>query len=104
MWERASITKGKEEKMRSSRITALVIVSLLAVAPAALAQTPTPDRSYVGQMTEEQIKQKLFGEGFSSVTELKKVPVTRYRWEGKAVRGGKEMQVTIDERGHVSAK
>jgi hypothetical protein len=89
-----------------NRIAALAIVSVVAFAPAAVGQQPaaTPDRSYVGQMTEEQIKQKLFGEGFSSVTELKKVPVTRYRWEGKAVRGGKEMQVTIDERGHVSAK
>ncbi len=89
------------------RTASLAIVSLLAFAPAAFGQdrpTPMPDRSYVGQMTEEQIKQKLYGEGFSSVTELKKVPVTRYRWEGKAVRGGKEMQVTIDERGHVSAK
>jgi hypothetical protein len=89
-----------------NRIAALAIVPVLGFAPAAFGQqqTPTPDRSYVGQMTEEQIKQKLFGEGFSSVTDLKKVPVTRYRWEGKAVRGGKEMQVTIDERGHVSAK
>jgi hypothetical protein len=92
-----------------NRIAALAIVSVVAFAPAAFGQDqstprPMPDRSYIGQMTEEQIKQKLFGEGFSSVTELKKVPVTRYRWEGKAVRGGKEMQVTIDERGHVSAK
>jgi hypothetical protein len=90
-----------------NRIAALAIVSVLAFAPAAFAQdkpTTTPDRGYVGQMTEEQIKQKLFGEGFSSVTELKKVPVTRYRWEGKAIRSGKEMQVTIDERGHVTAK
>jgi hypothetical protein len=30
--------------------------------------------------------------------------VTRYRWTGKAVRGGKTMEVTIDERGLVSAK
>jgi hypothetical protein len=91
------------------KIAALVLAPMLSIAPAAFGQdpsrpTPMPDRSYVGQMTEEQIKQKLFGEGFSSVTDLKKVPVTRYRWEGKAVRGGKEMQVTIDERGHVSAK
>jgi Peptidase propeptide and YPEB domain len=89
-----------------NRIAALAIASSLAFAPAAFAQQPTPmpDRGYVGQMTEEQIKQKLYGEGFSSVSDLKKVPVTRYRWEGKATRGGKEMQVTIDERGHVSAK
>jgi hypothetical protein len=92
-----------------NRIAALAIVPLLAVAPAAFGQDqsqprPMPDRGYIGQMTEEQIKQKLYGEGFSSVSDLKKVPVTRYRWEGKATRGGKEMQVTIDERGHVSAK
>jgi hypothetical protein len=93
--------------MRSSRIASLTIVSLLVLAPAARAQdrpTPMPDRSYVGQMTEEQARQKLAGEGFSEVKELKKVPVTRYRWTGKAVRSGKEMDVTIDERGHVSAK
>jgi hypothetical protein len=88
---------------------ALAAVSVLAFAPAAFGQdqtkpTPMPDRSYIGQMTEEQVKQKMYGEGFSSVSDLKKVPVTRYRWEGKATRGGKEMQVTIDERGHVSAK
>jgi len=91
------------------RIAVLATVTVLAFAPAAFGQdqtqpTPMPDRSYVGQMTEEQAKQKLFGEGFSAVSDLKKVPVTRYRWEGKATRGGKEMQVTIDERGHVSAK
>jgi len=63
-----------------------------------------PDRSYLEQMTEEQTKQKQHGEGFSSFSALKNILVTRYRREGKAVRGGKEMQVTIDECGHVSAK
>jgi hypothetical protein len=86
--------------MRSSIIASLAIVSALVVGPAALGQ----DRSYIAKMTEEQIRQKLAGEGFSEVKEIKKVPVTTYRWEGKAMRGGKEMQVTIDERGHVSAK
>lgn len=86
--------------MRNPSIASLAILSVLAAAPAAFAQ----DRSYIAQMTEEQIRQKLAGEGFSEVKELKKVPVTRYRWEGKAIRSGKEMQVTIDERGHVSAK
>ena|SRR6266566_1329454 len=59
---------------------------------------------YVGQMSEEQIRQKLAGEGFSEVSELKKIPVTRYHWTGKAVRGGKTMDITIDERGLVTAK
>ncbi len=86
--------------MRSSIIASLAIVSALVVGSAALGQ----DRSYIAKMTEEQIRQKLAGEGFSEVKEIKKVPVTTYRWEGKAVRAGKEMQVTIDERGHVSAK
>jgi hypothetical protein len=86
--------------MRSSTIASLAVMSILVVAPGAFAQ----DRSYVAQMTEEQIRQKLAGEGFSEVKELKKVPVTTYRWEGKAVKGGKEMQVMINERGHVSAK
>jgi hypothetical protein len=86
--------------MRSSIIASLAIASALVVGPAALGQ----DRSYIAKMTEEQIRQKLAGEGFSEVKEIKKVPVTTYRWEGKAVRAGKEMQVTIDERGHVSAK
>jgi len=55
-------------------------------------------------MSEEQIRQKLAGEGFSEVSELKKIPVTRYHWTGKAVRGGKTMDITIDERGLVTAK
>jgi hypothetical protein len=38
------------------------------------------------------------------VIELKKIPVTRYHWTGKAVRSGKTMAVTIDEGGQVSAK
>jgi len=55
-------------------------------------------------MTEEQIRQKLAGEGFSEVTELQKVPVTRYRWTGKGVRAGKAVNIVIDERGQVSGK
>jgi hypothetical protein len=85
---------------------ALAGAALLAAGNVALAQgqAGAKDRSYVGQMSEEQIKQKLAGEGFSRISDLKKVPVTKYRWTGKAMRGGKEMEVTIDELGHVSAK
>lgn len=93
--------------MRSLKIAVLAFGSLLALAPSALAQgqpAEPKDRTYVGQMSEEQIRQKLAGEGFSEVKELKKIPVTRYRWTAKAVRGGKEMDVTINELGHVSAK
>ena len=85
---------------------ALSVATLLAAAPAFGQGQPATDkdRLYVGQMSEEQIKQKLAGEGFSRISDLKKVPVTKYRWTGKAMRGGKEMEVTIDELGHVSAK
>jgi hypothetical protein len=62
------------------------------------------DRGYVGQMSEEQIKQKLAGEGFSQISEVKKVPVTRYRWTAKGVQNGKPVDITIDEQGHVAAK
>jgi hypothetical protein len=55
-------------------------------------------------MSEDQIRQKLEGEGFSQVKEVKKIPVTKYRWSAKAIRSGKEMEVTVDELGHVSAK
>jgi hypothetical protein len=93
--------------MRPSLIASLATVVLLALGQTALAQSQTPaakDRSYVGQMTEEQIRQKLQGEGFSEVKDVKKIPVTKYRWTAKAVRSGKPMEVTIDELGHVSAK
>ena len=84
----------------------LTLVGLIVIGPATLAQGQgtTQDRGYIGQMSEEQIRQKLAGEGFSRVSDLKKVPVTKYRWTAKAVKNGKEMNVTIDEFGHVSAK
>ena len=84
----------------------LTLVGLIAIGPATLAQGQgtTQDRGYIGQMSEEQIKQKLAGEGFSRVSDLKKIPVTKYRWTAKAVKNGKEVNVTIDEFGHVSAK
>ncbi len=82
----------------------LVIVGSLAFGAVALAQGASQGGGYIGQMSEEQIRQKLAGEGFSEVLELKKIPVTRYHWTGKAVRSGKTMEVTIDERGQVSAK
>jgi F0F1-type ATP synthase membrane subunit c/vacuolar-type H+-ATPase subunit K len=59
---------------------------------------------YVGQMSEEQIRQKLAGEGFAEVSDIKKIPVTKYRWTAKATRSGKPVEVTIDELGHVTAK
>ena len=87
-------------------IGSLTLLGMLAAASAVLAQNQSAprDRAYVGQMTEEQIRQKLAGEGFTQVSDLKKVPVTKYRWTAKALRNGKEMNVTIDEFGHVSAK
>ncbi len=76
------------------------------IGPAALAQGQgtAQDRSYIGQMSEEQIRQKFAGEGLSQASDLKKVPVTKYRWTAKALKNGKEMNVTFDELGHVSAK
>jgi hypothetical protein len=93
--------------MRRSKAGWLALVPLIGLPPVALAQgqdSAMKDRGYVGQMSEEQIKQKLAGEGFSQISDLKKVPVTKYRWTGKAMRAGKEMEVTVDELGHVSAK
>jgi hypothetical protein len=91
--------------MRPVMMASLATVALLALGQTGPAQTTDmKDRSYVGQMTEEQIRQKLQGEGFSEVKEVKKIPVTKYRWSAKAVRNGKEMDVTINELGHVSAK
>jgi hypothetical protein len=89
-----------------AHIGSLTLVGLVVISPATLAhgQGAMQDRGYTGQMSEEQIRQKLAGEGFSRVSDLKKVPVTKYRWTAKAVRNGKEMTVTIDEFGHVSAK
>ena len=91
--------------MQIWKLGSLALACSFAFGPAALAQAPSPEQGgYIGQMSEEQIRQKLAGEGFSEVTELKKIPVTRYRWTGTAVRAGKTMQITIDERGQVSAK
>jgi hypothetical protein len=87
-------------------IGSLVLVGLIVVGPTTLAQGQgaTQDRGYIGQMSEEQVRQKLAGEGFSRVSDLKKIPVTKYRWTAKALKSGKEVNVTIDEFGHVSAK
>ena len=92
--------------MSSWKAASLTTACLLAIAPAALAQSQSAakDRLYVGQMSEDQIKQKIEGEGFSQVGEIKKVPVTKYRWTAKAMRAGKQMEVTVDELGHLSAK
>jgi hypothetical protein len=85
----------------------LIATSLLLLGQSTPAQSQSAqpaDRSYIGTMTEEQIRQKLQGEGFSEVKEVKKIPVTKYRWTAKAIKAGKEMDVTINELGHVSAK
>jgi hypothetical protein len=95
----------REEKMQIRKLGSVALICSFAFGPAALAQVAGSDTGgYIGQMSEDQIRQKLAGEGFSEVIEIKKVPVTRYRWTGKAVRAGKTMEVTIDERGQVSAK
>jgi hypothetical protein len=94
----------REEKMQILKLGSLALLCSFALAPA-LAQVPNPEHGgYIGQMTEEQIRQKLAGEGFSEITELQKVPVTRYRWTGKGVRAGKTVTILIDERGQVTAK
>ena len=84
----------------------LTILAALAIAPA-LAQGTAGGAAtggYVGQMSEEQIRQKLAGEGFAEVSDVKKIPVTKYRWTAKATRSGKPVEITIDELGHVTAK
>jgi hypothetical protein len=84
----------------------LTILAALAITPA-LAQGMgggAATGGYVGQMSEEQIRQKLAGEGFAEVSEVKKIPVTKYRWTAKATRSGKPVEITIDELGHVTAK
>jgi hypothetical protein len=86
----------------------LSALAALAIAAPTLAQQGMAGGAatggYVGQMSEEQIRQKLAGEGFAEVSDIKKVPVTKYRWTAKATRSGKPVEVTIDELGHVSAK
>ena len=89
--------------MQLCRFGLLAVLGSLTLAPAGWAQMATGG-GYTGQMSEDQVRQKLAGEGFSEVIELKKIPVTRYRWTGKAVRGGKTMEVNIDERGLVTSK
>ena len=90
--------------MLRSKLGRLALIALVGAAPAAFAQGAAKDRTYVGQMTEDQIKQKLAGEGFSQISEVKKVPVTRYRWTAKGMQNGKPVEITIDELGHVAAK
>jgi peptidase YpeB-like protein len=92
----------REENMQIRKLAPLAFAAF-AFSPA-FAQVPSPGGGYIGQMSEEQVRQKLAGEGFSEVIELKKIPVTQYRWTGKAVRSGKTVEITIDERGQVSAK
>ena len=84
----------------------MTILALFAVAAPTFAQGIAAGNNggYVGQMTEEQIRQKLAGEGFAEVSDVKKIPVTKYRWTAKAMRSGKPVAVTIDELGHVTAK
>jgi hypothetical protein len=93
----------REENMQLRKLAPLAFACAFAFSPA-FAQVPSPGGGYIGQMSEEQVRQKLAGEGFSEVLELQKIPVTRYRWTGKAVRSGKTVEITIDERGQVSAK
>jgi hypothetical protein len=85
----------------------LSAVAALVVAAPGLAQGTAgaaASGGYVGQMSEEQIRQKLAGEGFTEVSDVKKIPVTKYRWTAKATRSGKPVEITIDELGHVTAK
>jgi hypothetical protein len=86
----------------------IVVPATLAGAAPALAQGAAGGGAatggYVGQMSEEQIRQKLAGEGFAEISEVKKIPVTKYRWTAKAMRSGKPVEITIDEVGHVTAK
>jgi F0F1-type ATP synthase membrane subunit c/vacuolar-type H+-ATPase subunit K len=95
------------------RTTKGTIVAIFLTIPAALAIAPALAQGmaggaatggYVGQMSEEQIRQKLAGEGFAEVSDVKKIPVTKYRWTAKATRSGKPVEITIDELGHVTAK
>jgi hypothetical protein len=94
--------------MKQGTIVAIFLTVLAALAAApALAQGMaggTATGGYVGQMSEEQIRQKLAGEGFTEVSDVKKIPVTKYRWTAKATRSGKPVEITIDELGHVTAK
>jgi F0F1-type ATP synthase membrane subunit c/vacuolar-type H+-ATPase subunit K len=94
--------------MTQGTIVAIFLTVLAALAAAsALAQGMaggTATGGYVGQMSEEQIRQKLAGEGFAEVSDVKKIPVTKYRWTAKATRSGKPVEITIDELGHVTAK
>jgi hypothetical protein len=88
-------------------LAALALVGTLGFAGSAAAQSQgatQAQRNYVANMTEEQIREKLKGEGFSEVLEVKKVPVTTYTWTATAIQNGEKKSVTINERGLVSVK
>ena len=65
-------------------IVAIFVFLLLHLAPGDPAAIMAGDNATPENIA--QIRQKLAGEGCSDVIELKKIPVTRYRWTGKAVR------------------
>jgi hypothetical protein len=93
--------------MTLSMTTVAFALALLLTGAASAQQSgsTTPDRTNpVAQMNEEQIKQKLQGEGFSQISDVKKVEVKKYRWTAKAMRAGQPQTIEIDELGRVSAK
>ena len=93
--------------MTRSMTTVTLALALLLAGGASAQQSGSTaaDRTNpVAQMNEEQIKQKLQGEGFSQVSDVKKVEVKKYRWTAKAMRAGQPQTIEIDELGRVSAK
>jgi hypothetical protein len=93
--------------MTRSMTMVTLALALLVVGGASAQQSgsTTPDRTNpVAQMNEDQIKQKLQGEGFSQISDVKKVEVKKYRWTAKAMRSGQPQTIEIDELGRVSAK
>jgi len=97
----------------------LLLVTVLAVAPAALAQTPPPlpqkgnnainetgkknsDTPVKGanSFTEDQAKSRMQAAGYEGISELKKSDDGV--WRAKALRGRSRFEVSLDYQGNVN--
>jgi hypothetical protein len=88
--------------------SALVIVATLAIAPLALAQTPstTPSQPTTtapvagsNSFTEGQARSRIEAAGFTNVTDLQKDD--QGVWRGRAMRNGTTSAVGLDFQGNV---
>jgi hypothetical protein len=99
--------------MKNSLLIVVSAVGLLSLAPA-YAQTgdtsplPAPQEGVdtnaplpgANSYTETQVKERLEKNGFADVSELKLDE--QGIWRGKAMQGGKPLQVAVDYRGNIT--